>query len=460
MTKKTEIDIVQRPSYCLDGIDSRMLRQLQQLARDSVIEPFEGRKSIEAIQKTRSKLDKGVSSLKKAGASAGKWISSTNVVNKSKSKINEFLADTKQKHQHGSVSNILSYLDSATDELQKISKQVFENVEEKAKALTVSYIEKGLEILIHEDTEEWIIPRANKILTSNHLTELKQIKELSVEEREILIDQLYPYDNPSLKTLAKGFDVSLNVGLGAIVATNIPGTGILVSFVNMGKTIVKLGNRINIMSAVHGYKIDSPQALYKICTDILNSLEDWESNPTHTPLNPEVLSGLYQHPEASSNNSLQELMNVVAKKEAYIAIPGIGMISLGKINLDDLKLDLVIRNLVQNYFIKNMLIQHLGKERVDLIVTDYQKIYSGFLYHNYFKTMRRKLEKKSLDESSSKWKTRLKLYAGMDRVLENSSINLDSFTESIFEQISLLNENEKDKRIENGINAILQKAGY
>jgi len=459
MAKSTEIKSVKIKSNGMNCIEDNMLCQLQQLARDSVIEPFEGRKGIETIQKTRGKLDQGVSSIKKASVSAGKWFSNTSVVNKSKTKINEFVADTKEKHQHGTVSSLLSYLDNATEELQLISKQVYENVEEKVKALTVSYIKRGLEILIHEDTEAWIIPRANKILNRNNLTELSQIQALSTEDRNILIDQLYPYDNPSLKTLSKGFDVSLNVGLGAIVVTNLPGTGILVSFVNMGKTIVKLGNRINIMSAVHGYEIDNPQALYKICADILNSLEDWENNPDHKPLDPGILNYLYAKDNNLEKGSLKELMNVVAKKEAYIAIPGIGMISLGKINLDDLKLDLVVKNLVQNYFSRNKLIQRLGEKKVDLIVKDFKKIYSGFFSHDYFKTMRKKLETESLNKSDSKWKTRLKLFAGINKILENASLNLDIFADSIFRQISFIDEKDKEKIIAEEINIILQNVG-
>jgi hypothetical protein len=37
---------------------------LQQICRDSIIEPFEGRKGLETIQKTRTGIEKGLGKLK------------------------------------------------------------------------------------------------------------------------------------------------------------------------------------------------------------------------------------------------------------------------------------------------------------------------------------------------------------------------------------------------------------
>jgi hypothetical protein len=145
----------------------------------------------------------------------------------------------------------------------------------------------------------------------------------------------------------------------------------------------------------------------------------------------------------------------VVKKEAYIAIPGIGMISLGKISLDDLKMDLVVQHLVENYFALYELETQYGKERVKAIIDDYAMIYQAFINVDYFKAMRATQEESKLEKSEQKWKVRLQLFAGIDLVLKNSSLDLDNFVQAIFSRIENLPGQEKEKIIHEEINCIM-----
>jgi hypothetical protein len=153
--------------------------------------------------------------------------------------------------------------------------------------------------------------------------------------------------------------------------------------------------------------------LFKVSATILKSLDDWEDNIDHMPLSVDILDDLYHQDQKDNKSSLQELLNAAVKKEAYIAIPGIGMISLGKINLDDLKMDILIKHLVQNYFNKNQLVNQIGKYQFQTILTDYQLIYSTFMKHQYFQKTRRANEQEKLQQSEKNGKSEYKSSLGL-----------------------------------------------
>ncbi len=220
----------------------------------------------------------------------------------------------------------------------------------------------------------------------------------------------------------------------------------------MGKTLVKLGNRNNIMSAIYGQKVSSPEALFRCCSQILQSLEDWENNENHQPLDPIFLDELYGENPADEA-AFQELLNTIAKKEAYIAIPGVGMISIGKIGLDDLKMDIVVQHLIQNYFSRKSCIKQFGENRTAAIVHDYKMIYMAVLKLDYFKSSRKVQESELLESSDQKWKTRLLILAGIESILEASTTDLDQTVREIYLTLQNVSEAEKPdiikKEIEN-----------
>jgi len=435
-------------SPIIAGFKPDDLTILQQIARDHVFEPFAGRKSLETIQKTRSGMVKGLTKFKNTGSKVGKWISKTKLVDQSQKRVARFVHEIREKPTSDSIRSFFEKLNHATEDLQSIAKKGYTGIEEKTKHLTFTFIQKGLELLLYEDTAQWILKRANSCLRRADIQNLDQIIQLSSIDRERLINEFYPYDSPYFQKYLKRFDLSVNIGLGAVVATNIPGTGLMVSLVNMGKTLVKIGNRLNIMSAIYGRQIANPNALFKVSASILRSLEDWENNQAHIPLDPSILDTLYQIGTDEDGTAFQDLINSIVRKDAYIAIPGVGMISLGKINLDDVKMDLLILHLVRNYAEQIRLIDQYGKEKVHQVLNEFGLIFRAFDEQGFFQAMRKKIETEQLNTKHLKWKTRLKIMTGMDLALDESSKNLNQKVKQIFIVTHLMDDKGKAAQVQ------------
>ena len=448
-----------------DTLEETYQTQLQQIARDSVLEPFEGRKSLETIQKARSKIEKGISKakevtviakeatgkVKRATVKAGNWLKKSNLVGVSKAKLPELTKEVLIPPAPSRVTELLGKIKPILDNFQESAKSTYQTIEEKARAGAMLYTRKGLELLLYEDTEKWILNRANELLESTDFVFIEQIQSLGAADRTYLTDQLYPYDSPILNKFMKSFETTLNVSLGIVVATNLPGTGIAVSLVNIGKTLIKLGNRLNIMAALYGKQISSPQALFRVSAKILQSLDDWENNKDHVPLDPSVIEELFIPDAQESDAAFKELMSAVVKKEAYIAIPGVGMISLGKINLDDLKMDISVKHLTQNYFARQSAIESQGNEKTDQIINDYRQIYIKLLSHDYFTALRKQHETEQIEQSEKKWQTKLRLIAGLELALKESSLDLDRLVNKIYLTIQSLDEKQREQIIDQEI---------
>ena len=73
---------------------------LQQICRESIIEPFEGRKGLETIQKTRTSIEKGIDKFKKISGSTSDKIKDSKWLETSKSKIGNLITDAKKKNKN------------------------------------------------------------------------------------------------------------------------------------------------------------------------------------------------------------------------------------------------------------------------------------------------------------------------------------------------------------------------
>ncbi|MBU3916829.1 hypothetical protein KKA14_14960, partial [bacterium] len=388
----------------VENLKKEDLSVIQSLARNQVIEPFEGRKSLKTLRRTLTTVDKGVATLKTAGRKTGKWINETRIA---KSSIYQL---SKIKN----ATSISTRVGNTASEIQKIAMETFNQIESKLKESLVSYIEKGFELLLDDDLETLISDKANQILNHTDFKSLEDIKHLSIPDREKLIDALYPYDNEKLNKLGKSLDISINLILGAVVVTNLPGTGLLISLINIGKTIVKMGNRLTIMSAVYGHQIKSSQELFNVCTKIIKSMENWENDPNHLPVNPEILHKLYQEPAEKEENTFLDLITAVTNKDAYIALPGIGMISIGKINLDDLKIDLVIKRVVRDYFENKRLLVKFDEKQLNRIINDFKNVYSELYHNKFFDVLSEKQKKSSISRKKKKLKDRFTFFSGIE----------------------------------------------
>ncbi len=330
-----------------EKINARDQAWIARLARNRVLEPFEGKAGLEAVQAARSKLEQGVSRLKAIGGRFRRH----KLVAGGQAKLEELIAQAKTPNP---VTRLWQELDARTRPLQEIARHTASKAQKQVMDLIKDAAAKGFELLLFDESQDWILRRSAKVL-NREIMGFREIKNLSDQERETLLQALYPYDSPISNDLLKGFDAALNLGLGVLVATNLPGTGLAAAAANMVKTLFKAANRINIMSAVYGLKVANPAALYQVTGQILASLADWETNPSHRPLDPQILQELYSPGNLGNRAHLRAMLAHAFKKEAYIAIPGVGMISLGKIQLDDIKLDLTIQHLVQDFVQGNRL---------------------------------------------------------------------------------------------------------
>lgn len=439
----------------IEIIGKEDLQLLQHIARDTVFEPFTGHRNLESIQKTRTDLEKRFKKLKQSGVKARKWLTDSRLATRSQDGINRLLQDFKAPASER-LSGFFERMNQASEEVQRIAKKSYSGIEEKAKRLTLVFIEKGLDLLLFEFSPEWVLKRTRKILQQPELTDRSQIQSLSTADRRRLIETLYPYDSQTFYRFLKRFDLSVNIGLGAVVATNIPGTGLAVSIVNMGKTIVKTGNRIAIMSAIYGLKIRSKAALFKMSATILRSLEDWESNDNHYPLDPSVLEDLYAETGNEDEDAFQSLLNSVIRKDAYIAIPGVGMISLGKINLDDMKMEQMVLHLVRNYAEKKRLVDQYGSERIEAIIADFQIVYRCFFKAGYFKIMKQNITMQQQAQTSRKWRSRLKWLTGEDSDMAAVSTFLDMKAWEIYQELNRTSKVTED-RVHKAVSRIMDQ---
>ena len=101
---------------------------LQQICRDSIIEPFEGRKGLETIQKTRTNIEKGIGKLKNFSKSTSDKIKDSKWLETSKSKINNLITDVKKGSKSSQIPDILNKLNFITDTLPKSSTIKFKNL--------------------------------------------------------------------------------------------------------------------------------------------------------------------------------------------------------------------------------------------------------------------------------------------------------------------------------------------
>ena len=437
-------------------IDEYLLLQAQQFARNTVFEPFEGRKSLETVQQTRTNIEKGIRKIKGLANKTGNLITQFETAQASKDKLGGFIKDIKKTGSQRRLSGLIGKLGRPAKSVRQFTRTTYKDLEFRARSLSRFYIRRGLEIIMLEDAERWILKRVNQTFEDIHFTNMEEIRNLSQAQRDVLISLLYPYHSRRFLEFSKRFDLTFNLGLGAIVITNLPGTGIAVSLINMAKTLVKLGNRLNIMFAIYGYQLRDSEALFKASAAILKSLSDWDNNERHTPLDPEILNDLHSGIHESDPDSLKEMIDAIFKKDAYIAIPGVGAISLGKINLDDMKMDLVVRRLTKDYFSKKELLTRFDPLLVEEIISDFQLIYLEFKKYPYFKLARKQKESERIRLSHHKLREKVKMMGNSNLVLNESLIDLDTFSFLIFHSIRSLNVNAKHDAIKTQVEETIQ----
>lgn len=401
-------------------IKAEQARWLSRIARDQVVEPFFGNRGLELVKSTRGGIEKGLVAAKGATTGAGRWLGGLKWIKEGKEKLGQALSA-------GETPEWMGRLDQATEDLRHSAKNWSSKLGEGSVDLSLTILKRGFELVLYEDTEAWALSRAKRLLPEAEVLALDDMARLSEAQREALIAEYYPYDNPTLKRFSKSLDWSINLALGATAASQLPGSGLVAGVGNLAKTLIKLAGRISAMSAIYGYHIPSAEHLFFACARILKSIEDFESNPSHVPLDPAEFGVLYDG-ETISEEGFADMLKEALKKEAYMAVPGVGVISLGKIGLDDLMVDQMVLHLVGNAFWLEQLNQDLGEGRAAALLTRWRAIYRGLVEAGWFS--------RSNDPASGRgWAARLKAWGGSDEALEERSRALDLMANEVFEAL-------------------------
>ena len=105
-----------------EKINENRQLQIQQYARNRVLEPFEGRKSLETVQKTRTSIEKGLSWVKAKFNKTGDWVSETEVASTSKSKLNDLVKEIKSASAQSRMSGLIDKLEGPSQCCETIYK--------------------------------------------------------------------------------------------------------------------------------------------------------------------------------------------------------------------------------------------------------------------------------------------------------------------------------------------------
>lgn len=374
------------------------LARIQQLGRLRAIEPFEGWRHLEAVRKTMTSIEQGVDRALDWGRGMRDTLKDQSAVQKA----GGWLSKQKTKITSGSGAG---RSEKILKPARNFASKTYRDAGEWLRTSGMENVQQTLEYLLAHDPARWVRGRAAKILERPELKDVRNaeaafaaMRELEPEEREALIAALYPYDLPGFAPFMKAVDLTVNLGLGAVVATNLPGTGSLVHLINMIKTIFKIAHRLHMMSTVHGAAIRDPNALFVVSAKILQSLQSWEGAGEHRPLDPQILAELYAEPAAApvsgksddDSSGLPALLGASLKKDLYISVPGVGTVGIGKIGLDDARLDYYIRAFVGAYFENLSLGRKYGAGRVAGRTTEFAAIYRAFHEREYFPSVRRR----------------------------------------------------------------------
>lgn len=416
----------------IDQLTPMEIEQLHTFARNRVFEPFEGQSGLDTLQETNKKLSSGISKIKKWNENR-----KTKKGDKGSFGIHSKISP---------VSPVFEKLGKMATDISNLTKTKLKQIEPAIKELMFDFLKKGLELSRNDDYETWIIDRASEIL-GRKIRSIVEIKDLSETERRRLIETSYPYRSQRYKLLLESFDKSVSVFLGAIVATNLPGTGILVSMINMVKTMIRMSNRISSLAVIYGRKVENPSGLFETCAILLNSIEDWDKNSDHIPTEPAALERLFKEDKGDIEGELARFIEAVGAKELYIAIPGIGMLSLGKINLDNLKIDLLVENLMQDYHLQCQLEESDYRSYLFEIIDDFKDIYREFKAADYYTVLRNRRRLAQKSGTARNIGSFFKTMVGSEEELDALRSDLATDARIVFNSIKILPKETRIVRI-------------
>ena len=277
----------------------------------------------------------------------------------------------------------------------------FESLKNTQKKFAIQ-TEKALSKIFERNIEEQIFQKSEKILNRS-FERIEQLQNLQAEQRELLLEKLYPYDFALSGKIKSFINRTLNISLGLVVATNIPFTGMLVNAITTVKTTIYLANRVHLLSILYGRPVICKEALFAVSARIVSSISDFENNPDHKPLSPQSLANLYQH---TNQSKLYQLLKAATIKDLYISIPFVGSLSLAKISIDEQSITKLTLQLFRNYFSYQELEKKITTAILKKEIEFWQCIYTHQRKNNLLQKILDELEEGQTKNNSLKkiWK--------------------------------------------------------
>ncbi len=326
-------------------------QQIHEIAFYNVFDAFEINEAIKILQTARQKIE-------------------TSIILPASKKIEPYKKNLFQFKDY--LSSKIGAIQFKKDPDSFFQKK-YKKLEEKLKNTIAIQTDKALTKIFEKNLEKKILQKSEKIL-QKPIRRIEQLQRLKIKERELLLEKMYPFDFALSGKIKKSINQALNLALGLVVATNIPFTGMLVNAITTLKTTIYLANRVHLLSILYGRPAICKEALFAVSAQIVNSINDFENNPKHKPLNPQTLVTLYQH---TNQSKLYQLLKAATIKDLYISIPFVGSLSLAKISIDEQSITKLNLQLFRNYFNYQEIKKKIPEKKLQQEIKFWQCIYAN-----------------------------------------------------------------------------------
>lgn len=297
------------------------------------------------------------------------------------------------KKLNKTVKTNLQKSQKSWSKLQEISQQKQENLNQKTQQIAINHVLKGLEMVLEQDSEAWILQKAKTVLPEHSLEDFEAISGLNQVERQKLIVQLYPNGNQNFQSYARTFDYALATFWNSVKTVNLAVQGADgnsdAPSMDVAKALVKIANRLHILSITYGQKLENIESLFYVSAHIFEDLHSWSTKTKHTPLDSNIIADLYKK---QAIGSLEELLKEAFEQANQLSIPMFGPIQIEGFVLDIQKIDLLVLSLVDNYFCQKHLEEEHGKKAVSAELKVMQQLLVEYKKQNALKKWSKKPE--------------------------------------------------------------------
>jgi len=156
---------------------------LSRIALDSTVEPFYDHKGLEWVQSARGRIEQGVGRAQAWGSKTKGWLRGLPAVKGSQKTFSHWLAQAKKSE----AAPWLAKLDEVRSDLFQRAKELGGMLGGWSGDFTLFALKKGFELVMYENTEDWVLDRAKHFYPKKKLSSLAQMAALDEPEREALV---------------------------------------------------------------------------------------------------------------------------------------------------------------------------------------------------------------------------------------------------------------------------------